>query len=114
MRCLVDNNVPRSVTLLLLDRGHDAVEVRAVLGQDAPDDVVAAYAGAQGLIVVTHDRGLARRSARSTIPHLWLRTREPQDRERLEATIEEIAQAFAVGAIRIVLFASMVRVDSVR
>jgi predicted nuclease of predicted toxin-antitoxin system len=112
VRFLVDNNVPRSVTYLLRDRGHEATEVRAVLGQDAPDDAVAAYAAARGLIVVTHDRGLARRALRARLPHLWLRTREPKDRDRVAETVDEVAAAFAGEAIRVRLFAAVLRVNN--
>lgn len=41
---LVDNQVPRSVTRLLRTSGHDTVEVRSVLGGDAPDAAITAYA----------------------------------------------------------------------
>lgn len=109
MQFLVDNNVPRSVTRLLRDAGHDAIEVRAVLGQDAADDVVAAYALARELIVVTHDRGLARRALRLGVPHLWLRTRESQDRDRLFACRGEVEGAFLDRAVRVEVFALVVR-----
>lgn len=109
MQFLVDNNVPRGVTRLLRDSGHDAIEVRAVLGEDAADDVVAAYARAQGLVVVTHDRGLARRALRLGVPHLWLRTREPQDRDRLFACRREVERALVDGALRVEVFAFLVR-----
>jgi predicted nuclease of predicted toxin-antitoxin system len=102
MKWLVDNNVPRGVTALLLDLGHEAVEVRQALADNAPDSVVAAYAAAEGLVVVTHDRGLARRCLLAGIPHLWLRTREPQDRERIREALPAIAEAFAHGSIRVV------------
>ena len=61
MKWLVDNNVPRGVTTLLLDLGHEVAEVRQALADNAPDSSVAAYAAAEGFVLVTHDRGLARR-----------------------------------------------------
>ena len=101
MKWLVDNNVPRGVTRLLLDLGHEAAEVRQALGHDAPDSAVAAYAAAEGFVVVTHDRGLARRCLLAGIPHVWLRTRETQDRERLREALPDIEKAFASGSVRV-------------
>jgi predicted nuclease of predicted toxin-antitoxin system len=106
---LVDNNVPRSVTLLLSDKGYDVVEVRAVLAHDAPDDAVVAYARARGLVLITHDRGCARRALASEVPHVWLRTREIQDRDRLEEALPEINAQLKGGAIRISLFLAVLR-----
>ena len=102
MRWLIDNNVPRGVTTLLVDLGHEPTEVRQVLADNAPDLVVAAYAAAEGLVVVTHDRGLARRCLLAGTPHLWLRTREPQDRERIREALPAIEEAFAQGSVRVV------------
>lgn len=109
MRWLVDNNVPRSVTVLLRDSGFDAIEVRSVLGQEAPDDAIAAYAVAEGLLVVTHDRGLARRASKGGVPHLWLRTREDQDRDRLRESLPVVLSLFDLGAVRVLLFANVIR-----
>jgi|SRR5665811_1159846 len=102
MRWLIDNNVPRGVTTLLLDLGHEVTEVRQVLADNAPDSVVAAYAAAEGLVVVTHDRGPARRCLRAGIPHLWLRTRQPQDEDRVREALAAIEEAFAQGWVRLV------------
>jgi predicted nuclease of predicted toxin-antitoxin system len=81
------------------------------MDQEAPDDAVVAYAIAQGRILVTHDRGCARRSLAADRPHLWLRTPEPQDQDRLYAAVDEVVERFASGAIRVLLFLSTVRVD---
>ena len=53
MKWLVDNNVPRGVTTLLLDLGHEATEVRQALADNAPDSAVAAYAEAESFVLVT-------------------------------------------------------------
>src|ERR1035437_6455801 len=102
MKWLVDNNVPRGVTKLPLDLGHDATEVRQVLAHNAPDSAVAAYAGAEGFVLVTHDRGRARRCLLAGIPHLWVRTPEPQDEDRIREALPAIEEAFARGSIRVV------------
>lgn len=100
---LVDNNVPRSVTDLLRGRGDVALEVRSVLGANAEDTAIAAYARARGLRVVTHDTAFARVCKADGIPHLWLRTSEHEDRARLAARLGEINAAFARGVVRVAL-----------
>ena len=109
---LVDNNVPRSVTHLLRDRGQDAVEVRAVLGQEAPDDVVAAYAVSQGMYLITHDRGCARIADRLSLPHVWLRTAEPRDADRLREVLDPVLMALGAGVIRVIVFQTVLRVSA--
>jgi predicted nuclease of predicted toxin-antitoxin system len=115
MRCLIDNNVPRSVTLLLRDAGHEAVEVRAVLGPQAEDSAVAAYAAARQLVLVTHDRGLARRAKDSGLKHIWLRTPEPDDRDAMQSVLKEIESGLSGGAVRVAIStragATIVKVD---
>ncbi|MGD0248980.1 MAG: DUF5615 family PIN-like protein [Candidatus Limnocylindrales bacterium] len=102
MKWLVDNNVPRGVTTLLIDLGHEVAEVRQALADNAADSVVAAYATAEGFVLVTHDRGLARRCLLAGIPHLWLRTSEPQDEGRIREALPATEEAFAQGSIRVV------------
>jgi len=102
VRWLIDNNVPRAVTRLLRDRGHDAVEVREILGSAALDADIRAYAVAEGRILLTHDRGLARRCRQWGEAHVWLRCPEPDDRRHLEshlADIEKEAQLPGLTAV---------------
>lgn len=100
---LVDNNVPRQVTVLLRDLGHDVLEVRAVLAANAPDAAIAAFARASGRRVITHDIRFARACWRDGIPHLWLRTSETEDVERLRGTIAAVETCLRDGALRVVL-----------
>jgi predicted nuclease of predicted toxin-antitoxin system len=100
---LIDNNVPRQVTVLLRDLGHDVLEVRAVLAANAADAAIAALARASGRRVITHDIRFARACWRDAIPHLWLRTAETEDRERIHATLAAIERCFGDGALRVVL-----------
>ena len=72
------------------------------LADNAPDSAVAAYAAAEGFVLVTHDRGLARRCLLARIPHLWLRTPEPHDEDRIREALSAIEEAFAQGSIRVV------------
>jgi predicted nuclease of predicted toxin-antitoxin system len=70
---------------------------------------------AEGLVVVTHDRGLARRCLLAGTPHLWLRTREPQDRERIREALPAIEEAFAQGSVRVVASQrALIAVDATR
>lgn len=105
---LVDNNVPRGVTLLLGDAGQDVIEVRAALGQDASDDDVIAYAASQDRTLVTHDRGCARKALDRGVPHVWLRTPETRDVDRLRAELGIVIGAIEVGVKRVTVLLSKV------
>ena len=105
---LVDNNVPRQVTHLLRDLGHDVLEVREVLAPDASDAVIASFARRSGRRVVTHDVRFARACQRDGIAHLWLRTPEVDDARRVRETIETIGLCFDAGAIRVTVTRSSV------
>lgn len=110
MDCLLDNNVPRSVTHLLRDRGWGVVEVRDALAPDAPDADVLAYARATGRILITHDRGLVRRARAAGHPLVWLRTGETDDRDRLAVELPEIEAALDRGACEIQVFKRELRI----
>jgi len=110
VRWLLDNNVPRSVTHLLRDRGRDVVEVREVLAADAPDVDVLAYARATERVLATHDVALARRARASAHPHVWLRTREVDDRDRLADELDRIEGALRGGASDVRLLRSGLRI----
>jgi predicted nuclease of predicted toxin-antitoxin system len=103
VRWLIDNNVPRAVTWLRRDRGYDAVEVREILGPAALDLDIGAYAVAQQRIVVTHDRGMARRCRAAAEPHVWLRCPEPDDRRHLEAHLQAIVLAATQPGLAVVV-----------
>jgi predicted nuclease of predicted toxin-antitoxin system len=106
---LVDNNVPRSVTLLLRDHGQDAAEVRDALAHDAPDVAVVAYAASQNMWLITHDRGCARLALKAAVPHVWLRTPEPRDADRLRELLDEVIPVLERGVVRVTLFLGSVR-----
>lgn len=111
---LVDNNVPRQVTHLLRDLGHDVVEVREVLAPGAPDATIAAFARRSGRRVVTHDVGFARACRRDGIPHLWLRMPEADDARRIREEIEKIEACFYVGALRVTVTRSSIACEEAR
>lgn len=110
---LVDNNVPRQVTLLLRDLGHDVVEVREVLAAGAPDAAIAAFGRQSGRRVVTHDVGFARACRRDGIPHMWLRMPEADDARRIREEIERIETCFHAGAVRVTMTRSSIVCEEV-
>ncbi len=59
MRFLVDEDLPRSVSLLLRQYGHDAVDVRDIGLRGASDVDIAAYAEKNRLCLLTGDMGFA-------------------------------------------------------
>lgn len=100
---LVDNDVPRSVTRLLQAAGENAIEVRSVLGGDALDAAITAYAEAVDRWVVTKDREFAQRRRATGKPNLWLRTRQTEDRDRLRDRLDETLAAVAAGASQLTM-----------
>lgn len=103
MRYLSDNMVPRSVTRLLKKRGRSAIEVRQALSSDARDGIITAYAEEQRRVLITHDSLMAARCLRARVPHVWLRMRESEDADSLDAELEAVEAAFALGEIRVTL-----------
>jgi len=59
MRFLIDACLPREITGLLHSYGHVPVDVRDVGMRHAKDRVIAAYAKANGLCILTEDWGFA-------------------------------------------------------
>lgn len=113
MEWLVDNNVPRPVTRLLLDLGEDAVEVRDVLGPRAADAEIAQFATDRKRVIVTHDARFSASCLAAGIRHLWMRTREPMDAPRLRETIADVIDAFDGGALRVEVTRTVVRTHGV-
>ena len=52
---LVDANLPRALSRLLTSTGLEAYDVRDVGLSDRPDRDIAAYASAQGYVIITRD-----------------------------------------------------------
>lgn len=55
MHFLIDASVPRSAGAVLKQLGHEATDVRDAGMRDAPDDIIAAYARDNQLVLVTRD-----------------------------------------------------------
>ncbi len=56
MRFLLDGNLPKSVAALLLERGHETVDLRTVGLLGSSDAVVAEKAIEAGAVILTADR----------------------------------------------------------
>ncbi len=111
---LLDNMIPRSVTLLLRDKGQRAIEVREALGQEASDKAIAAYAASEDLWLITRDPSCADDARVSGVPHVLIRTPQGRrrERDRLEETLDEIMRALAGPTDRVTLFQSIIRYES--
>ena len=94
----MDNDVPRGVARVLRSAGEDVVEVRNVLGGDAPDSAVSAYASAAGRWLVTRDRVFAIARRANGAPTLWIQTRQTEEAERLAGCLDELLTAAQSGA----------------
>jgi predicted nuclease of predicted toxin-antitoxin system len=55
MRFLIDANLPRRTSDVLIQAGHEAVDVRAIGLGGAPDPAIAAHAQSEGLAILTRD-----------------------------------------------------------
>lgn len=118
LRFLLDENVQRSVAVVLRERGHEVIESRSVLGTQAPDQVLRWLASEQGLIVISHDRDFrkwdpsdipegSRRQVQALAGRIWLRVKEPQGSayiRRCIAAFEQEHEAALGSGSRLVLF----------
>jgi predicted nuclease of predicted toxin-antitoxin system len=106
---LVDESLPRSVTRLLTERGHDVHDVRDIGLRGAADGRIAAHAVSEGRILVTADLDFsnALRFPPGTHPGIVV-VRVPVDwgvkmlAERAVAAIEEAGAERLRGTIAIV------------
>lgn len=73
MRFLIDAQLPPMLCNWLEEQGHSARHVADVLGGQTPDREVAAYAAAQGLVLVTKDDDFIQRYPPINYQLVWLR-----------------------------------------
>jgi predicted nuclease of predicted toxin-antitoxin system len=97
---------------LLRRRGHQVIPVRRALAQNAADIDIAAYAAAKGMVIVTHDVGMARRARAARIQHLRFRVSEAEAEARLRDTIDEVEASLTGTALRVTIFKASVRAES--
>lgn len=86
-----------SVVDLLIGRGHPVRRVRHVGLSDASDAVIAEYALAQNLVIVTFDRDLRDTSIRQGARCLHIHQRETTARRRLAAAYDAVIQCLWQG-----------------
>lgn len=99
-RYLLDENVARSVAVMLRGVGREVFESRAIVGPQAADRVVEFVAAKNGLTLLSHDRDFKAfrqqavgRDVRRTTPTIWIRVNEVVASARLAqclSMIEEI------------------------
>ena len=84
MRFLVDAQLPLGLCAGLAERGHVAMHVSDVIGGEAPDRAVAAYAVAEGCILLTKDDDFALRIRQPGLVVVWLRIGNASNRALAE------------------------------
>lgn len=106
MRFLVDANVSPDVARLLAAAGHDAVAVRDVQLQDAPDDEILDWAVGDERVIISHDTDFgtllaARRASKPSF--ILVRSADPLTTAQIAALIidnlDTMASDLTAGAI---------------
>jgi predicted nuclease of predicted toxin-antitoxin system len=93
MKALVDENIPLMTVRALREMGHDVLDVRGTAREGMSDDEMWDLAQQEQRLVVTTDKGFARRRRRPHHGILVIRLRRP-NRTRIH---ERIMQA--IGAL---------------
>jgi len=105
---LLDNMVPRGVRRPLKDRGDDVIAVRRVLGQQAkarPSEPTPEHGTTSWSRMTASPLRLL---AASKPRHVFLRVRESDDAERIEAVYDSVVASFASGVVQVVIRADVV------
>lgn len=102
MRIKLDENVPRSVTSVLAERGHDVDTVTAEGLTGARDADVVAAAGAAGCLLLTLDRGLGDVRRYPPGSHAGIVVLRPADQSvaAVRAVVTELAASPQLEALR--------------
>lgn len=103
MKILIDQQLPPALRRWLIEKGHEAIHVREIGLRDADDELIWAYALANGMVVITKDEDFAsRRSLGSIGPGvIWLRVGNSTNRalfEWLDVRWLRAERALAEGA----------------
>jgi predicted nuclease of predicted toxin-antitoxin system len=70
LRFIADENVPQGLVSFLLERGHEVIISREIIGQRATDDLVAAFTDQSRAILITFNgKDFKRIAARRPPPH---------------------------------------------
>lgn len=107
MRFLLDHDVAADVAMILRQRGHDIVELRAVLAPTTPDEEVWAHACADGRIMVSCNRAhfLALATATERHPGLIVLNRRRTRLAEAAHVLELLAKAGEQGLVNNINFA---------
>lgn len=100
MRFLVDAQLPEALCRWLVERGHDAAYVGAMLPGETPDREVAAYAAAGGYILISKDEDFVTRHPPVDYQLLWLRIGNASNRALaawLEPRFAGVIEKLALG-----------------
>lgn len=73
MRFLIDAQLPPALCGWFVEQGHEAQHVTQRLGGQTPDAAIAAFAAANGLVLVTKDDDFALRYPPDVYQLVWLR-----------------------------------------
>jgi predicted nuclease of predicted toxin-antitoxin system len=106
MRFMLDENVPVSVAVRLGALGHQAEFIRDYIPQGSPDPLVATVAEKLEAILVSFDGDFEKiapripQGERARFRHLsriWMRCKEPDGADRIEAGIELIQSEYEIA-----------------
>jgi predicted nuclease of predicted toxin-antitoxin system len=106
MRFFIDQNVPESVTRLLIARGYEVVRLRERIPTESPDALVAAISETNGALLVTFDPdfkalasriGIGRRRFATLNLIRFEKCREAQAARRLGEALSLIEHEWTIG-----------------
>jgi predicted nuclease of predicted toxin-antitoxin system len=92
MLFLIDENLPRSLTQVFLERGHDAVHAVEIGLRGAPDRAIWDRAAAEGRILITRDLDFPLAAVPRPQGLVLLRLPDSFGRKQIRAIMEEFAE----------------------
>lgn len=97
MRCCCDENIKRSISVLLAQEGHDIVRVQDELGLSTPDSEIIDYCNETGRVLLTNDDDFFTFDTHPGICFLEAQRTDPRDvatvLRRLERHVEDLSDA---------------------
>lgn len=101
MRFLVDENLPRGVAEVLLDAGHDVLDVARSPHRGASDQELWALAAKDGRAIVTRDLGFPLPASHSSPPGVvLLRLPSRMRRASIVRAVEQLLEAIDVHELQ--------------
>jgi predicted nuclease of predicted toxin-antitoxin system len=93
MKIIVDENIPKQTVLALRALGHEVHDFRGTAQEGMSDEHLWAYAQSMGALLITTDRGFARRRFELHAGILIIRLRHP-NRERIHQRVMQAITQF--------------------